>query len=94
MNGFVTKSKEFFADFFMGQVKILINMERENMVKDYFIFDIDINIHIILNKFWQDIMKRRGVIFQVLLWSVKNWISLKSRQNFWRKFYWISNLHS
>ena len=51
MNGFVTKSKEFFADFFMGQVKILINMERENMVKDYFIFDIDINIHIILNKF-------------------------------------------
>ena len=34
------------------------------------------------------------MIFQVLLWSVKNWISLKSRQNFGRKFYWISILHS
>ena len=34
------------------------------------------------------------MIFQVLLWSVKNWISLKSRRNFGRKFYWISILHS
>ena len=49
-----------------------------------------IDVHII---FLSD-NEKKGVIFQELLWSVKNWISLKSRQNFLQKFYWVSSLHS